>query len=263
MPARTADGDPHFGEHGPSAVPAETVVPIGGQEGADAHLVCFPHAGGSEMSFLPWRAKLADRYRMWVAIRRRNGGPPTDQWTGTVDAYVAELGCLPGELTLYGHSMGALLAYETARALRADGRAVRRLVVSGREAPHIGHSLVVPDDPVELARRAADRYGGIPAELLDDPDTLRVVGEELMRDYRIYAGYRWRSAAPLDIPITAFAGTDDPMVTEAGVREWKRYTTRRFSMATIPGGHFPGPPGQEAILTELRADTHQGRPSRW
>ncbi|ASU85105.1 thioesterase [Nocardiopsis gilva YIM 90087] len=250
MPARTADDGPGH----PSAAPGAAVVPIGGPEGSDAHLVCFPHAGGSEMTFLPWRAKLTDRYRMWVAIRRPNGGPSAaDLWTGVVATYVAELERLPGELTLYGHSMGALLAYETARALRAEGRPVRRLVVSGREAPHIGHRVVVPDDPVELARRVADRYGAIPAELLDDPETLRVVGEELMRDYTLYAAYRWRSAAPLDIPITAFAGADDPMVTDAGVHEWKRHTAERFHTATLPGGHFPGPEGQETILAELRA----------
>nr|WP_281381948.1 alpha/beta fold hydrolase [Nocardiopsis mwathae] len=233
---------------------AGSLVPIGGDGEAGAHLVCFPHAGGSEMTYAPWRAELADRYRLWTAARRSPGGGAEggSGWDTLVSAHAAAVSALPGEITLYGHSMGALLAYETARLLRDDGRAVSRLVVSGREAPHIVRRLVVPDDPVELAKTAADLYGGIPDELLDDPDMLHVLGQALMRDYRIFTEYRWRPGEPLDIPLTVFAGADDPVVGEDGAREWKRHTTGPFQAVTIPGGHFPGPEGTAAILATLR-----------
>ncbi|NYE49267.1 surfactin synthase thioesterase subunit [Spinactinospora alkalitolerans] len=208
--------------------------------GQDRNLICFPHAGGNGGSYLPWLPELADRFHVWAAATRGSGLPtaPERHWRLLTGRYADDLAAIDGELVLYGHSMGTLYAYETARELRRRGRAVAHLVVSGREAPHRAKSLELPEDPVELVRRVAERYGGVPREVLAEPELMQVFGADMRDDFLAHGHYRWHEDAPLDIPVTAVAGADDTEVAESGLREWSRHTAGPFASALIPGGHF-------------------------
>ncbi|GAA3965931.1 thioesterase [Thermobifida alba] len=207
---------------------------------AEADLVCFLHAGGLPTVYRPWVAEVGDRFTVWVAtVRHRDcAGDGAELWSDYARRQADALEALAGPLTLYGHSLGALSAYETARELRRRGREVTRLVVSGRDAPHLPRRMELPEDPAALVRAVADRYGGVPEILLQDDELARVFGAEMRADFDAVAAYVWRSGPPLDVPLTVVGGTSDPVVTDAGLRAWQQHTTGPFRLERLPGGHF-------------------------
>ncbi|MEY9210646.1 thioesterase [Thermobifida halotolerans] len=220
---------------------------------AEADLVCFMHAGGLPTVYQPWVADVGDRYTVWVAtVRHRDlPGAGRDLWAEYARRQADALGGIEGPLTLYGHSMGAVSAYETARELLGRGREVVHLVVSGRDAPHLPTTVELPEDTAELVRAVADRYGGVPEILLEDPELARVFGEDMRADFEALAAYVWPSGPPLDIPITVAAGVDDPVVTDEGLRAWAEHTTGPFRLERLPGGHFFDDAERSALLALL------------
>src|SRR5690348_12875642 len=106
-------------------------------------LVCLPYAGGSTAAFRSWETALADAIELWRVQLPGRGAriaePPYTRLRPLVRALAQVLqSATDRPYALFGHSMGALLAYEVALALRADGRPPpRRLIVSGHRAPHL------------------------------------------------------------------------------------------------------------------------------
>ncbi|TDQ49210.1 thioesterase II family protein [Actinorugispora endophytica] len=205
-----------------------------------ANLVCFVHAGALPTVYQPWSAELAGRFGVWVGTVRHHdaAGGAGPMWKGYAERQADALEAVTGPLTLYGHSMGAVSAYETARELRRRGRDLVRLVVSGCDAPHLRVNADLPRDPVELVRTVAGLYGGIPEMILAEPELAQVFGEELRADFDALAAYTWTPGAPLDIPLTVAGGTTDPVVSEAGLRAWAEHTTGAFRLERLPGSHF-------------------------
>lgn len=232
----------------------------GSETGAD--LVCFAHAGALPTVYQPWGKTLEGRFRVWAgSIRHRDfAGGAEPLWRRYAREQAAALaGVFEEPITLYGHSMGALSAYEVARELRRMGRDIVRLVLSGCEAPRVRTNADLPRDPVELVRALADLYGGIPDVLLAEPDLMRVFGAELRADFDVLAEYAWTPGPPLDVPMTVVGGTTDPVVSEAGLRAWAEHTTGPFRSERIPGGHFFTEAELPALFAFLEAPPH----SRW
>ncbi|GGY84610.1 thioesterase II family protein [Streptomyces omiyaensis] len=207
-------------------------------------LVCFPHAGGSASSYLPLARGLSGRLDV-LAVQypgrqdRRQERPFTDIHA-LADAVAEELRPLTGEpYALFGHSMGALLAYETLRRLAGGGApAPRRLFVSGRGAPGPRanvHDALTTDAQVLTAVRA---LGGTGAGVLDDPELREMVMPALRADYRALGAYRWPGAVPLSVPVTALVGDADPVVSVDAVAGWSDRTDGPFDLRVFPGGHF-------------------------
>lgn len=213
---------------------------------AGPRLICLPHAGGSASYYLPLAARLSadfDVYGVQYPGRqsRRDEPPVTDP--DELVARIAEA-LLPGTdrpTVLFGHSMGALLAYEAARLLwRYTGRPPAALVVSGRAAPG-SHPSPAPssrdkgdDELIEEIRK----LGGTAASLQADDELMRLFLPAIRADYRIVETYRHRPGPPLDCPLTALTGAGDPRVTGAQAQAWAAFTSRAFAVRTFPGGHF-------------------------
>ena len=142
-------------------------------------------------------------------------------------------------IVLFGHSMGSLIAYELARAWRAEGVDLRLLVVSGHGAPDLSrprpalHRLSDAALLVELARQ-----GGTPDEVMTNPEMMALFLPILRADFGICETYRPTAAPPLDVNILAVGGADDADYAPPSLRAWHRYTDRRFQHVTLPGGHF-------------------------
>jgi medium-chain acyl-[acyl-carrier-protein] hydrolase len=136
--------------------------------------------------------------------------------------------------------MGALVAFELTRALRAFGAPLpARLIVSGRGAPHIYGStgiIDLPDDDfiAELWRR----YNGIPAALLDEPELLALFVPLLRADLALLERYHHEPGEPLPCPITAVGGDRDPNVSAADLDGWSRHTSGAFRREILAGEHF-------------------------
>ncbi|MGZ3102027.1 alpha/beta fold hydrolase [Streptomyces sp. H62] len=206
-------------------------------------LVCFPHAGGSASSFLPFTRQLPDRIEV-VAVQYpgrqdRRGEPLIDTIEGLAEPLAGLLEAQAGPpVVLFGHSMGALVAYEVARALQQRGAAPVRLVVSGRRAPAVDRPMTVhlyDDDRLVEELRELD---GTDSQVFADPELLRLVLPVIRNDYRAVAAYAHRPGAPLECPLTVFTGAEDPSVTAAEAAAWHEAAASGVETRTFPGGHF-------------------------
>jgi medium-chain acyl-[acyl-carrier-protein] hydrolase len=157
---------------------------------------------------------------------------------------------------LFGHSMGALIAFETARRLQQAGRPPSALIVSAHRAPSlpdprppIGH---LPMDPfLEEVQR---RYGAIPAVVLDTPELRDLLLPALHADIGLVERYHYEPGEPLTCPILAYGGVEDPDATVEDLRTWGRETTARGSVRQFPGGHFYFRETPDQLLSALLAD---------
>ncbi|MFH8989994.1 thioesterase II family protein [Streptomyces sp. NPDC017940] len=93
---------------------------------AGIRLLCFPHAGGSASVYHTLSAAVAGNIEPLIVqhpgFQERLGEPFAERAEEVVAAVLAALPA-PGDGTptiLFGHSMGALLAFETARRLAAE-----------------------------------------------------------------------------------------------------------------------------------------------
>jgi surfactin synthase thioesterase subunit len=217
-------------------------------EGGGTRLVCFPHAGGSATAYTQLARTLPEDFDV-VAVQypgrqERYREAPFTSLAELVEAVAGELAreiaADPGRpYALFGHSMGSIVAFETALLLaERQLPAPQRLFLSGRGAPdyrpHIPYHLF--DDSEVLAE--VHRLGGAGQGMLDNPDVLEMVMPALRADYRALGTYRWRGGEPLTTPITALTGDSDPMVTVAEAGTWREHTRGDFDVKVFPGGHF-------------------------
>jgi medium-chain acyl-[acyl-carrier-protein] hydrolase len=204
-------------------------------------LVCLPHAGGSAAFFRPWQTKLAgiaDIVPVEIAGHgaRRNEPVPVTFEAALASVWPTVRGHARGRYALFGHSLGALYAFELARRM---GRPPLALIVSGRNTPARSSEMPqcheLPD--TAFADRLAS-YGGIPVEIYRDPGLMRLFLPVLRADMRIAECYRRAAGPSLRCPIIAFYGEQDPLVSPDGVAGWKSETTGGCEIVSVPGGHF-------------------------
>lgn len=245
--------------------------PVG--TGADEPvLVCLHHAGGSAAVFRDWSVALPGVTVHAVELPGhgiRAAEPAEQDLTRLLDRLDAELGpLLDGRPhLLFGHSMGGLLGYHLLhRRIRRGAPPAVALLVAAYAAPHLARpSAVGVDldsvDDLGLARHLAG-IGGMPAELLRRPEWLPALLGPTRADLRVCAGHRWRPGPPLPVPVHAFAGCTDPLVTVPAMRGWSDHTVAGFDLTVLDGGHFLVQdaragllPAVAAALTALTAPT--------
>ncbi|MEU2912168.1 thioesterase II family protein [Streptomyces massasporeus] len=208
-------------------------------------LICFPHAGGAASAYQP----LSRRLRPHVEVRAVQYPGRQDRRLETPVADIGELAAVVARklqddetaapFAFFGHSMGALAAYETARILQErGGPSPRRLFLSARGAPGPQRSPhdVLPDDDAILA--AVRRLGGTGVTLLDDPELVAMVLPALRADYAALAAYSWAPREPLHTPVTVLCGDADPVVSVQEASQWRAFTRAETEVRVFPGGHF-------------------------
>lgn len=211
-------------------------------------LVCFPHAGGSAAAYVELARTLSAEFDVvsvqYPGRQDRFAEAPFTTLAPLVEAVAGELAIELARdrerpYALFGHSMGALVAFETARLLIRDGLPVpQQLFLSGRGGPlcHTGDEGKPWDDADVLAD--LHRLGGTDQTMLDDPDILEMVLPALRADYRAVATYRWTRGEPLTVPVTALIGDQDPLVKVNEARTWGEHTSGDFALKVFAGGHF-------------------------
>ncbi|MEU3188699.1 alpha/beta fold hydrolase [Streptomyces sp. NPDC006923] len=213
-------------------------------DAARPRLICFPHAGGAASAYAGL-ARLLSPHLDVVAVqypgrqdrRRETPAPGITALAGTVAELLREDAA--GPYAFFGHSMGALVAYETARALqRWDAPGPVRLLLSGRGAPGATlnpHDQLDSDDAVLAAVR---RLGGTDATVLDDPELVAMALPALRADYGALASYRWAPDPVLNTPVSVFVGADDPVVPVPAADAWRDRTTLESETLVFAGDHF-------------------------
>ncbi len=212
-------------------------------ENPAARLVCLPYAGGSAPYFRPTALALDPSVDV-VAVQypgrqERHAERPIADMAELADRLHGILSReSPLPLTLFGHSMGAVLGFELARRFEADGRGPVHLFASGRRGPstYRNEAIHLRDDAgiMDELRRG----GGTAAIILNDEDLMRAALPALRADYKATETYRCAPDATVACPITALTGESDPKTTVAEAEAWKHHTTGTFTLRTYPGGHF-------------------------
>jgi medium-chain acyl-[acyl-carrier-protein] hydrolase len=225
---------------------------------AKALLICFPHAGGAAAAYRLWPTGLPEELEL-LAVQlpgraNRLHERALSSIPELVDALVsALLPHLDRPFAFFGHSMGAVLAFEVAHALRKIGGPLpKHLVVSGRRPPHLFvdepplHTMGDGDFIAEINRR----YGGIPAEVLQHADLMALLLPGLRADVTALETHRPPGPKPLPCPITVFGGSEDRLAPRAHLDAWRATTNSTFRVRVFPGGHFY----LEAYRTDVVAD---------
>ncbi len=153
----------------------------------------------------------------------------------------------------FGHSMGAVLAFETALALADTPAAPRAIVASGRRAPvtHRNEHVHLRDDEGLLDELR--KLNGTQADLLGDEEIVRMALPAVRGDYRVIETYQAVPGSTVDCPITVLVGDDDPKTTVAEADRWREHSTAPFHLRTFPGGHFYLAEHQAEVNAELAA----------
>ena len=211
----------------------------------DLRLFCFPFAGGGTLLYRSWAEVLRARAVVCPVVLPGREGRLNEPAFDSMDALVAVLAkeiapFLDVPFAFYGHSMGAAIAFELARALRRAGQPLPRgLFVSAARAPQfrLGHQLQTEPDDASLLEQLR-RLEGVPAEVLANPALMRLVLPALRADTRLYRNYIYMPEEPLAIPIYAYGGDADPNVSRAQMGAWGEQTSTKFVQAEFSGGHF-------------------------
>ncbi|WOP07031.1 alpha/beta fold hydrolase [Streptomyces cyaneofuscatus] len=204
-------------------------------------LVCFPHAGGGASAFLSWLPHLPPAWELWAVEypgreNRAAEPPPTDLRAMARDtAYALQwIGDRP--YALFGHSMGAIVAYETSsELLRIGGTAPQHLFLSGSLSPqHAGARAQAEWDSAgsDVQWLGEETCSG------DASEQRTLATETLESDLRMLTAYREPPTAKITVAVSVLFGAEDPHLDAAGAAGWNAYTVAPADVMQIPGDHF-------------------------
>ncbi|MFF9084101.1 thioesterase II family protein [Streptomyces rubiginosohelvolus] len=238
----------------------------------DTVLICLPFAGAGPSFFTPWQKLAPEGLRILpVSLPGREKRFPEPAYDAAApavdDAYAqvtAALGGADGDgggsrVVLFGHSMGAVLAYELAHRIERAGGPVHlaALVVSGAPGPwtpRTDRADGLPDEEFAARVRA---FAGYDHPALADPEMRELLLPALRADVRLHETYVPSTDSPLSVPVISVRGREDTLVGAAEAAEWGRATTGKLTVAEPAGGHMylAERPGEllELVAAEVRA----------
>lgn len=226
-------------------------------DGKLARLICFHHAGSTPLVFRSWHRVLDHTQVIAVSLPgrafRRNE-PPAEKLDEICEGIVEELQLITDiPYLFFGHSMGALLAFEVARHLRQSGlRLPEKLIVSGHRAPQLPRRLEqIHDLPDAALIEELRGLEGTPEELLVRPEMIGALLPILRSDLKLAETYQYHAEPPLDIPIIASRGSRDSFVSNEELTAWESQSTIGCQTLEFLGGHFYFSENSDILLARL------------
>ncbi len=222
-------------------------------------LICFAHAGAGAAAFQSWSAALPAQVEV-CALRlpgreRLIGETPFQQLAPLIDWAVEILTpLLARPFVLFGHSLGALIAFEFARELRHRKLpAPQGLLVSGHGAPQLPRreTPLAELSDTEFMTRVEALEGTRLTEAFAHPELRALILPVLRADFAILENYAYTAEAPFEFPVRAYGGADDPLVSAEDLALWVEQTRGSFSRHVFPGHHFYLQAQREVLLHEI------------
>jgi len=222
-----------------------------------ARIFCVPFAGGAPNAFFKWRDAFDEDELVVFHLPGRfgdsrapisNSGEMTARMLEAISPYLD----LP--FVIYGHSMGGLLGFELARALRAAGsRAPEALIISGRRAPKVSRDNVDHTLSDDLFWAEIARIYNPPKALLEDLEVRDLFTPTFRADFELLGTWSYVETPPLELPIHVLAGADDDRARPQDMEGWREHTSCRFEQSIFPGGHMFIQSQQAQVLSKLQA----------
>ncbi len=230
---------------------------------ATMRLICFSHAGGGAAVYRPWALSMPAAVEvMAIVLPGREGRvheTPLPAMSMLLEELIpALLPHLDRPFAFFGHSMGALVAFETARALQRHGASLPiRLLLSGRRAPHLPEQ----EPPLhqlqndEFLAEINNRHGGIPVAVLQHRDLLALLLPGLRADMTVIETYRHDGGPGFSGPISVFGGMDDARARRDQLLAWQQHTAHPLTLRMFAGGHFyfNEPQARDALIATVAA----------
>ncbi len=209
-------------------------------------LFCLPHAGGGASAFRAWAGSVPGVAVLPVqppGRETRLREPPYERMEPLAAELASVILAVAGSrpYAVYGHSLGALVAFETLREVRRRGGPdPAHLFVSGCVPPQYacGDGESIATAPLATLVRKLRELGGTPDWLLSDPTVLEMIVPPIRADFSVKESYAYRPEPPLDVPVTVLASTGDPRAPHEMQDRWRDQTTAAFRLHTLGGGHF-------------------------
>lgn len=241
---------------------------IGGRHNpaAGPPMLCFSYAGGSTAVFRGWEDRLPVNVRPIVLPGHdgRINEPAHTRLTTLVAELAEHIGSqVTPDTMIFGHSMGALLAFEFTRELRRRQMSQpAKLLLSAFRAPQLKN----PEKPIyrwpDEVLTAVLRKEGIPSATLANTQIMEALLPTLRADLEVCDTYEFVDEAPLAIPFAIYGGAEDARVTAADLKGWDQHTSRGASLMMIDGPHFFIHSSRDEFLAAVRRDLSTERGHR-
>jgi medium-chain acyl-[acyl-carrier-protein] hydrolase len=213
---------------------------------ARLRLFCFPYAGGAASVYRAWSAELPQEIEVCpVQLPGREGRirePPARSMDELVEAAAEGLSAEldGGPFALFGHSMGAVAAYELARRRRDSGASEPlHLFASARSAPGMPRlDEPIHDLPSDRFLQRLRELDGTPAEVLEHPELMALLEPLLRADFAVNETWEPRPGEALSCPLTALGGLGDEHVPREHLEAWRGVTRGAFKLHLLGGDHF-------------------------
>lgn len=235
---------------------------------ARLRLFCFPYAGGGAAVFRHWQSRMPEGVAIVPARlpgrESRSPETPIDRIETMRDAVVEAIRpYLDEPFALFGHSMGAMIAFELARRLRREQLPLPvALLVASARAPQLRrHHVPAPSPTDEEFLAELHHIEGLPREVLENRELLEYLLPALKADSTLGRLYVYAEQPPLAIPIRAYRGSRDERLPGEVVEAWREQTTASFAIRSFPGGHFFLHTAEEEFLEALARDLGEFVPS--
>lgn len=225
-------------------------------------LFCFAYAGGGTSVFRGWSERLPGGVEVCAVQLPGRETRSAEEPYRRMDALVNDLAAaveplLDRPFVLFGHSMGALVAFELTRRLRRDGaRMPERLVLSAFRAPQLPNpNIRIHHLPEEVLRTVLAK-DGTPPEVLRNEDLMRAMLPVLRADLEVCDTYEYVDEGPLCVPLTILGGLYDVRVSRSDLEHWETHAGAGHHLTMLPGSHLFVNEHRDLVLDRIAADLH-------
>jgi medium-chain acyl-[acyl-carrier-protein] hydrolase len=212
---------------------------------AGLRLFCFPYSGASSAIYSQWPRTLPPAIEACLVELPGHGARiaeiPFTQLAPLVQAAARELGpYFDMPFAFFGHSMGALVAFELARLLHRKHCLIpAHLFVSGHAAPQVTvYESPIHGLPDREFLEALRKLNGMSRGELEHAELMELLLPTLRADFELCETFGYQDGPRLPCPISACGGLQDAMVSRTGLKAWRSQTSAGFSLHLFPGDHF-------------------------
>jgi surfactin synthase thioesterase subunit len=210
------------------------------------NLICFPYAGGSRYSYTSFETAGRGKVNIMPFELPGRGDRMEEPLLTDIHAMADDLfrqirTSIMEPYMLYGHSLGAILAYLVTNKIAQHQLPLPRYVfVSGSEGPSIVRqkklklrSTLPPNEFIKELKS----LGGVPEAVLQDESFLNFFEPVIRADVKAIESYQYQKNRPIKVPVCAFYGTEEDLLAE-DVYAWQDESPFTIEVIPFPGDHF-------------------------